>query len=103
MLKPIRKLVKFTSSSKGAIITLVGWILAVIILSVLAPSANDYEGNSTEGSVNQDRPSAIAEQLEEDVSPTDEGLTALLVLPRDNKINEEDREAITELSDWLAS
>jgi len=103
MLKPIRKLVKFTSSSKGAKITLVGWILAVIILSVLAPSAKDYEGNSTEGSVNQDRPSEIAEQLEEDFFPTDEGLTALLVFHRDNKINEEDREAITELSDWLAS
>lgn len=103
MLKPIRRLVKYTSSSKGAKVTLIGWILAVILLSVFAPSAKDFEGNSTEGSINQDRPSEIAKQLEEEAFPTDEGLTALLVFHRDSQISDEDRDNIKELSEWLAS
>src|SRR5699024_12721027 len=45
----------------------------------------------------------IANQLEEEAFPTDEGLTALLVFHRDNKINDDDRVNITELSEWLAS
>lgn len=63
MLKPIRKLVQYTSSSKGAKVTLIAWIAIVIILSVLAPSAKDYESNSTEGSINENTPSEIAAQV----------------------------------------
>lgn len=63
MLKPIQKLVKNTSSSKGAKITLISWIAIVVILSLIAPSAKDYEGNSTEGSVKGDTPSQVADEI----------------------------------------
>ncbi|HLS59725.1 MAG TPA: MMPL family transporter [Virgibacillus sp.] len=103
MLKPIRKLVRYTSSSKGAKVTLIAWIAIVLLLSIFAPSAKEYEGNSTEGSINQDTPSEIADQVITDEFPTDDGLTALLVFHRDGKITEDDRHAIEDFSKWLAS
>jgi len=103
MLKPFRKLVEFTSSSKGAKITLFAWIAIVFALSFLAPSSKDYEGNSSEGSIKGDTPSEIAEKISKEEFPTDEGLTALLVFHRDHEITTEDRQKLEEFSEWLAS
>lgn len=63
MLKPIQKLVRYTSSSKGAKVTLIAWLAVVLIISILAPSAKDHEGNSTEGSVKGDTASEIAADI----------------------------------------
>ncbi|MCH1625235.1 MMPL family transporter [Ferdinandcohnia quinoae] len=103
MLKPFQKLVKYTSSSKGAKITITAWILVVLLLSVFAPSAKDYETNSSEGSVKGNTPSELAEQIMKEQFPANDGLTALLVFHRDGKMTDTDREKITELSKWLAS
>ncbi|MBS4205569.1 MMPL family transporter [Lederbergia citrea] len=103
MLRPFRKLVGFSSSPKGAKIILVAWMLGVVLLSALAPSAKEYAGNSKEGSVNGDTPSEIATQVLKEQFPANEGLPALLVFHRDGKITAQDREKITELSEWLAS
>ncbi|MBS4178888.1 MMPL family transporter [Lederbergia citrea] len=103
MLRPFRKLVGFSSSPKGAKIILVAWMLGVVLLSALAPSAKEYAGNSKEGSVNGDTPSEIAAQVLKEQFPANEGLPALLVFHRDGKITARDREKITELSEWLAS
>src|SRR5699024_7932542 len=75
----------------------------VVLLSVLAPSAKEYEGSSTESSINKDTPSEIAGQMVKEQFPSDEGLTALLVFHRDSKISQEDREKISEFSEWLSS
>lgn len=103
MLKPFRRLAKFSSHSKGAKIVLILWIVAVAVSSVVAPSSNDYSQNSTEGSVKENTPSEIAAQIMKEEFPTDEGLNALLVFHREGKITEYDREKITELSKWIAS
>ncbi|MBS4224097.1 MMPL family transporter [Lederbergia citrea] len=103
MLRPFRKLVGFSSSPKGAKIILVAWMLGVVLLSALAPSAKEYAGNSKEGSVNGDTPSEIAAQVLKEQFPANEGLPALLVFHRDGKITARDREKIKELSEWLAS
>lgn len=103
MLKPFRKIVQYTSSSKGAKITLVAWIAIVLALSLLAPSAKDYEGNSSESSITKDMPSEIADEISKQEFPTDDGLTALLVFHRDSEITTEDREKLGEFSEWLAS
>lgn len=103
MLKPFRRLAKFSSSSKGAKIVLILWILAVVIFSAVAPSSRQYSGNSTEGSVKQNTASEIAGQVLKNEFPTDDGLIALLVFHREHKITDEDREKFTKLSEWLAS
>lgn len=103
MLKPIQKLVRYTSSSRGAKVTLIVWLAVVLLISFLAPSAKDYEGNSTEGSVKGDTASEIAANISMEDFPTDEGLTALVVFHKEGDITEANREHITEFSEWLAS
>lgn len=103
MLKPFRRLAKFSSSSKGAKMVLLAWIIAIAVLSVVAPSSKDYSQNSTEGSVKENTASEIAAQILEKEFPTDDGLTALLVFHREGKITDLDRGKITELSKWFAS
>ncbi|TCJ03141.1 MMPL family transporter [Cytobacillus praedii] len=103
MLKPFRKLVKYTSSQKGAKVTILAWILAVVLLSLLVPSAKEYEVNSTEGSINGNKPSEIAQQILKEQFPSTDGLPALLVFHREGGISEEDIGKINKLSEWLAS
>ena len=79
------------------------WIAAVIVLSIFAPSSKDYSVSSKEGSVKNDTPSAIANQVIKEQFPSKEGLTGLLVFHRDNKLTDKDREKITEVSQWLSS
>ncbi|MBO0995060.1 MMPL family transporter [Bacillus sp. SD088] len=103
MLRPFRKIVQFASSSKGAKITLLAWLVVVAILSVIAPGAKEYAGSSKEMSVKENQPSEIAEQIMEEQFPSDDGVPALLVFHRDGNITDQDREKLTELSEWLAS
>lgn len=103
VLQFFRKISTFSSSKKGAKIVFATWILAVIILSMLAPSAKDYEGNSGEGSKNENMPSEIAEDVLQEHFPSDEGLPALLVFHQETEITKEDKDKITTFSKWLAS
>ncbi|MCJ8009812.1 MMPL family transporter [Lederbergia wuyishanensis] len=103
MLRPFRKLVKFASSPKGAKITLVSWLLAVLLFSLFAPGAKEFAVNSKEASVGGDRPSEIADHVLKGQFSNNDGMPALLVFHRDGKITSEDREKITKLSEWLAS
>lgn len=103
MLSIIRNIVKYVSTSKGAKLTLTAWIIAVIALSVFAPSAKEYEESSSEGSINEDTPSEIAEDILDKQFPTDDGLTALIVFHKDEGLNETDIEEVTQFSEWLAS
>ncbi len=103
MLRPFRKIVQFSSSSKGAKITLIVWLVVVAILSAVAPGAKENAVSSQEASVRENQPSEIAEQIMEEHFPSDDGLPALLVFHREGKITDRDREKLTELSEWLAS
>jgi len=84
-------------------VVLLLWIAAVIVLSIFAPSSKDYSVSSKEGSVKNDTPSAIANQVIKEQFPSKEGLTGLLVFHRDDKLTDKDREKITEVSQWLSS
>ncbi|MDY0395185.1 MMPL family transporter [Virgibacillus halophilus] len=88
---------------KGAKITLIAWIVAVVALSLFLPSSGDYKVNSDEGSVHKDKPSEVAQQLNDQEFPTKDGLTALLVFHQDGKISEKNRNKIADFSKWLAS
>src|SRR5690625_4785371 len=103
MLALIRKMVRFSSSSKGAKITLVLWLLAVIGLSIFAPGSNDYKETSTEGSIGGDRPSEIADHIKQESFPSDDGLTTLIVFHHADGLDQSDREKIEQFSEWIAS
>ncbi|MFE8698342.1 MMPL family transporter [Cytobacillus sp. FJAT-53684] len=103
MLKPFRQLVNYTSSQKGVKVTILAWIFAVVLLSIFAPSAKEFEVNSKEGSMDGNKPSEIAQQILIEQFPSTDGLPALLVFHRDGKISEQDMDKIKELSEWLGS
>src|SRR5699024_11833596 len=102
LLQFFRKISRLSSGNAGAKIFFATWILAVIILSMRAPSAKDYEGSSGEGSKNENMPSEIAEDVLQEHFPSDEGLPALLVFHHDSEITGEDKNKITTFSKWLA-
>ncbi|WP_413375825.1 MMPL family transporter [Alkalihalobacillus sp. 1P02AB] len=104
MLQPFRKLAKFSSSPFGAKMVLIFWLVTLVLLSLFLPSAKDYAGTSSEGSVSGDRLSEIAAEVNaEEFSSDDDGIPALLVFHHEKALNAEDREKISELSKWLAS
>lgn len=101
MLSAIRNLVRFTSSKKGAKITVGAWLAVVLIVSLVLPSSSDYEDNSSEGSVREDTPSELAHDLVQEEYPSDDGLTGLIVFHSDDGINDDDRAEIEAFSEWL--
>src|SRR5690625_4757353 len=103
LLSLIRKLVRHTSNPKGAKITLFVWIGAVPMFSFFAPSAKDYETNSTEGSIRDNRPAEIASEVLNEQYPTDDGLPALIVFHQNDQLTEQNIEVINSFSEWLAS
>lgn len=103
MLSIIRKFVSYTSSSKGAKITIVAWIIADLALSMLAPSARDHESSSMEGSIQGNKPSEIANDILDEKFSTADGLTALIVFHKDAGLEDIDIKKITQFSMWLDS
>lgn len=101
MLKAVRRLVKYTSSQKGAKVTLALWLALVVVLGIFAPGAKEYESNSSEGSINESTDSEIAQKLFDEKFPSDDGLTALFVFNRDTGLTESDHEVIEDFSLWL--
>ncbi|MCJ8013089.1 MMPL family transporter [Paenibacillus sp. KQZ6P-2] len=93
----------FVSSRKGAWTVLISWIVIILILSLAAPSSKPYAVNSGEGSVHNDTPSTVAQQIMDEHFPTKDGLTALLVFHDPNKISDADRTVISDISKWLSS
>ncbi|WP_020060998.1 MMPL family transporter [Bacillus sp. 123MFChir2] len=99
----ISKLARFISSPKGAKIILVAWILAIGVLSFLAPGAKKYATSSGEGSIHKDTPSAVAQQILDEQFPSKDGTVALLVFHGKSTITEAERAKISEISKWLSS
>jgi len=94
---------KLITSSKGAKITLVIWLLAVVALSGIAPGAKEHAVNSGEGSIREDTPSAVAQALLQEQFPSEDGAPALLVFHGQQAITAEQRAKISEISEWLSS
>lgn len=99
----IHKLARFISSPKGAKIVLIAWILAIGVLSFIAPSAKKYATSSGEGSIHEDTPSAVAQKILDDQFPSKDGAVALLVFHGKDAITEAERAKISEISKWLSS
>ncbi|WP_261807876.1 MMPL family transporter [Paenibacillus sp. N3.4] len=94
---------RLISSSKGAKIVLISWLVLIILLSIFAPSSKQYAASGGEGSVHEDTPSAIAQQLFKEQFPSQDGLAALLVFHGQKALTQEDRDRIGKICEWLAS
>ncbi|WP_240374859.1 MMPL family transporter [Bacillus piscicola] len=103
MLRSLRKVVKYSGSSKGAKIIVAVWLVLAAVMTLIAPGSSDYSSSSTEGSINEDTPSEIASQKEEQYFPSDKGLTGLLVFHKEGGLSKKDRRQITNFSEWVHS
>ncbi|SEG66297.1 MMPL family transporter [Paenibacillus sp. UNC499MF] len=103
MNNPWNKLARAVSSPKGAKIVVAVWIIAIVILSLIAPGAKQAAVSSGEGSALGETPSEAAQKIMDERFPSEDGLTALLVFHGKNAITAEERSKIAEISEWLAS
>ncbi|MFK7696638.1 MMPL family transporter [Paenibacillus sp. HJGM_3] len=103
MMRLIHNITGWTGSPKGAKIVLIVWLAAIIALSGAAPAAKKFAVNAGEGSIHDDKPSALATQIMEERFPSDEGLPALIVFSGKAPVGAEQRARIAEFSKWLAS
>lgn len=94
---------RLVSSKKGAKVVVVCWILAIIILSIVAPGSKENATSSGEGSMNGNSPSEVAKQIQNEQFPSKDGPVALLVFHNDSSITEEQSAKISEISKWLNS
>ncbi|WP_240041113.1 MMPL family transporter [Paenibacillus ginsengarvi] len=100
---PLQKLARAVSSRKGAITVIVVWLLAIVLLSGIAPGSKPYATSSGEGSIHEDTPSAIAQQIMNEQFPSKDGLTALLVFHTTDSFTAQNRTVVSDISQWLAS
>lgn len=91
------------SSRRGKYITLVLWLVAVGVLSTLAPRLATLYDNDSSQSIAQDMPSQVAQQLLLKEFPSNRGTPAIVVFSRPSGLTDADRQAIKPLNDWLLS
>lgn len=102
----LKRLAYWTSSLRGATITVLLWIIVILALSLFAPSSKEYAVNTGEGHILDNNAAAKAQEMKEKYFKGDDGLPGLLVLHADHSISEagsQELEAILQLSEWLAS
>lgn len=96
-------LARLMSNRKGVFAVLGIWLIVIAVLSGTAPSSKPYAVSSGEGSIHENTPSALAEQLLHEQFPSDDGPVGLLVFHSQQAITSEERNKIIEISKWLAS
>ncbi|REK74950.1 MMPL family transporter [Paenibacillus paeoniae] len=96
-------LARVVSSRKGSLSILIIWLALVIILSALAPGSREHAISSSEDSIHLNTPSAEARALAQEHFPSNDGLIALLLFHDDSALTEEQRTAISTISEWLSS
>ncbi|MDF2668510.1 MAG: hypothetical protein K0R67_816 [Paenibacillus sp.] len=101
--RAMHKLAGFINSPKGAKLVIISWLIVIIVLSAAAPGAKPYAQNTGEGSIHNDTPSAIAEQIMDEHFPSDDGLTALLVFYGQSAVTDQEKAKLEGISEWLAS
>ncbi|MGZ4123579.1 MAG: MMPL family transporter, partial [Tumebacillaceae bacterium] len=103
MAKLLQAVTGFASSARGSKVVIGFWLVVVVVLSLLAPSAKMFAINSNASDLPSYVPSEQARAILEKHFPTDGGLSALLVFHKDQPIGEADRKKIAEFSSWLTN
>lgn len=99
----LNRITAFSSSKKGAITILLLWLVAVGILSGVAPKSKEYEVNVSDSGLPADSPSVIAEEKFKELFPEEEGIPALLAISKSDTWSESDKEMIGQLASDLSN
>ncbi len=89
---------KIASSKWGAKGFLAGWIVLAVVLTLVAPSAQDHATSVADSGLPDDAQSVIGGQLESDYFDEQEGLPALLVYEKDGSFERGDLDVIGEFT-----
>lgn len=100
-MKFLNKITSFSSSKKGSKIVLIGWLLIVVLLAALAPSAKDYEVNVSGSDLPNNAASMIAEKKLNHYFKEVGGTPALFVFTNKDGISTENKQEIGELINSL--
>ncbi|WP_274364684.1 MMPL family transporter [Paenibacillus thermotolerans] len=103
MMHRLKQITGWASSRRGAKIVFLIWLAVIVILSVAAPAAKKYAVSAGEGSIHENTPSAVAEQVLNRHFPSEEGLPALVVFHKQGGMDEDGRLAVAAFSSWLSS
>lgn len=103
MLHLLNKITGWAGSRKGSKIVLLIWLVAIVLISGMAPSAKNFSISAGEGSIHENRPSEIAKQVMDKHYPSDDGLPALVVFHKSDGIGEAGLEEIIAFSKWISS
>ncbi|SOC39054.1 MMPL family transporter [Ureibacillus acetophenoni] len=95
MRKTLQHVTDWVSTRKGAWITLIIWILAMVILTVAVPSVREYQVTSV-ATLPEDMQSVIANDKIEEYFGDSELLPAILVLQSDDEVQLQDLVTITD-------
>ncbi len=96
-------LAKIVSSRKGSLIIICLWLVAVVVLSAIAPAAKQTAQSTQEASIYSNMPAEVAKLLQEKSFPSDDGLPALIVFYQPDGLNADQEDTVREISRWLAS
>lgn len=103
MTRLMQSFVSGASSKKGAIITLIVWLLLVVLFSGIAPAAREYAVNVSGADLPEEAQSVVAKEELKRYFPEEGGNPALLVVRNKQKLTSEDLKQVSELSKYLHS
>ncbi|MGL4821115.1 MAG: MMPL family transporter, partial [Bacilli bacterium] len=97
----MKRISMWSSTRKGSLIVLAIWMALVTVLSVTMPSGKEYEQSSQSESIHEDTLATEAGKVLKKHFPSD-GLLAIMVFHRADKLDENNGKNIASFSEWLA-
>jgi RND superfamily putative drug exporter len=99
----LHRLTDASSSRRGAIITIVAWLIIAVLLVALAPKLTDIYNNSSTQDIPASADSQVAASLLLKEFPSSRGTPAVIVFSDKNGLSTDDKARIKQYYDWLSS
>ncbi|MBA2395769.1 MAG: MMPL family transporter [Ktedonobacteraceae bacterium] len=99
----LHRLTDASSSRRGAIITIVAWLIIAILLVALAPKLADVYNNGSTQDIPADADSQVATRLLLKEFPGSRGTPAVIVFSDKNGLSTDDKIHIKQYYNWLTS
>ena len=99
----LHRLTDTSSSRRGAIITIVAWLIVAGLLVALAPKLADIYNNSSTQDIPASADSQVAARLLLKEFPSSRGTPAVIVFSDKNGLSVDDKTHIKQYYDWLSS
>jgi RND superfamily putative drug exporter len=99
----LHRLTDASSSRRGAIVTIVAWLIIAVLLVALAPKLADIYNNNSTQDIPASADSQVAASLLLKEFPRSRGTPAVVVFSDPNGLSAADKASIQQYYDWLAS